>query len=486
MAQAAATQAQVTPTTLYKGIRWYDGFVVALANPGFLIGSLGYSIGALGGWGAVLLWTISMALGVAKNWIYAEMASMFPDKPGGIALYAHEGWRRYFSLAGVVATFGYWFAWSTVLSIFGLVVGSLIQSQWFPNQTWTFSDGAVNVGLPHLIAAGLIVLVWAFNIFGIRVAVWFGYVTGALLMIPLAVFIIGPFVTGNWHASNLHFGMAGTPLTLKLALVWFYVMGWSSYGVETCAAFAPEYKDTVHDTNLALKTAALFSLLVYALLPMGITGAIGEQAAVKDPVAFYVPAFAQIVGGAAGLMVLLLAASLVLSMNTATADGARALYGIARDDMTVKQLYHLNRYKVPSRAMTVDMIVNLFLVFFVGNTLAILVAGNLGYLLAHILALTAFLLLRKDRPHWPRPIRASNVWIPIAVLLAAANLVFVIYGVLNPDITGYGTFFDLLVGIGVLLISVLLYIFRRVFQDGKPIALREETPVLPPAGANLA
>ena len=62
MAEAAATH-----TTLYKGIRWYDGFVVALANPGFLIGSLGYSIGALGGWGAVLLWTISMLMGVAKN-----------------------------------------------------------------------------------------------------------------------------------------------------------------------------------------------------------------------------------------------------------------------------------------------------------------------------------------------------------------------------------------------------------------------------------
>ena len=204
----------------------------------------------------------------------------------------------------------------------------------------------------------------------------------------------------------------------------------------------------------------------------------------KDPVAFYVPAFAQIVGGASGLMVLLLAASLVLSMNTATADGARALYGIARDDMTIRQLYHLNRYKVPSRAMTVDMVVNLFLVFFVGNTLAILVAGNLGYLLAHILALTGFLLLRKDRPRWPRPIRAGNIWVPMAVLLAGANLVFVIYGVMNPDITGYGTFFDLLVGIGVLLISVLLYVFRRIFQDGKPILLREETPSLPAAGTS--
>ena len=467
---------------LFKGIRWYDGFVVALANPGFLIGSLGYSIGALGGWGAVLLWTISMVIGLASNWIYAEMASMFPDKPGGIALYAYEAWRRYSTLVGVVATFGYWFAWSTVLSIFGIVVGSLVQSQWFPDQTWTFSDGVINVGLPHFIAAGLIILVWAFNIFGIRPSVWFGYVTGVLLLIPLAVFIIGPFVTGQWQASNLHFGAGGAPLSLTLALVWLYVMGWSSYGVETCAAFAPEYKDTVRDTNLALKSSAIFSLVVYSLLPMGITGTVGEAAAAKDPVAFYVPAFSQIVGGASGLMVFFLAASLVLSMNTATADGSRALYGIARDDMTIRQLYHLNRYRVPSRAMTVDMIVNLFLVFFVGNTLAILVAGNLGYILAHFFALTGFLLLRKDRPRWPRPIRCHNVWLPIAALLATANLIFIIFGVTYPDITGYGTYRDLLIGVGVLLISVLLYFFRRVVQDRQSIVLREETPALPPAG----
>jgi amino acid transporter len=151
--------------------------------------------------------------------------------------------------------------------------------------------------------------------------------------------------------------------------------------------------------------------------------------------------------------------------------------------MTIKQLYHLNRYRVPSRAMTVDMIVNLLLVFFVGNTLAILVAGNLGYILAHVFALTGFLLLRRDRPHWPRPIRANNIWIPIAALLAVANLVFIIYGVTNPEITGYGTYGDLLIGVGVLLISVLLYIFRRVVQDRQSITLRDETPTLPPAGA---
>ena len=35
----------------------------------------------------------------------------------------------------------------------------------------------------------------------------------------------------------------------------------------------------------------------------------------------------------------LLISSLILSMNSATADGGRALYGIARDDMTIKGLF---------------------------------------------------------------------------------------------------------------------------------------------------
>ena len=35
-----------------------------------------------------------------------------------------------------------------------------------------------------MIGMALIIIVWAFNIFGVRPAVWFGYVTGALLIIP--------------------------------------------------------------------------------------------------------------------------------------------------------------------------------------------------------------------------------------------------------------------------------------------------------------
>ena len=52
-------EAVIEERHLLKTLRWYDGFVIALATPGFLLGSLGYSVGDLGGWGSVLLWGIS-------------------------------------------------------------------------------------------------------------------------------------------------------------------------------------------------------------------------------------------------------------------------------------------------------------------------------------------------------------------------------------------------------------------------------------------
>ncbi|TMJ93835.1 MAG: amino acid permease, partial [Actinobacteria bacterium] len=148
MAEVAIPQRQ-----LFKSMRWYDGFVVTMSIPGALFAGLGYTIGSVGAWGALALWAVSCAIGVLMNYMYAEMAAMFPDKPGGIALYAHEGWRRYFSLIGAIATFGYWFAWSSVLAIFGETIGYLVQAQWAPGQTWSVQVGSVAIGLPHVIAA---------------------------------------------------------------------------------------------------------------------------------------------------------------------------------------------------------------------------------------------------------------------------------------------------------------------------------------------
>ena len=467
---------------LLKSLRWWDGFVIALCNPGFLIASLGFSMGALGTWGAVALWAISAAVGMLQAWIYAETASMFPDKPGGISLYAHEGWRGRFSLVGPLGAYGYWIGWSVVLSIFGVLIGTLIQAQWFPNSTWSFYDGVVHLGLPQFIALACIVAVWALNVFGIRPAVWFSYAAGAGLMVPLVIFIVVPYLTGDWHSSNMTWAIPGGFSGFKLAMVYLFLFAWSSYAAEVCATFAPEYHDTRRDTTLALRSAAVFTLLVFLLFPLGIGGVSGAPSTATAAGEFYVPALAKIVGsGPAGVILVLLIGSLFLSMISSTADGSRALYGIARDHMTIKQLYHLNRWHVPARAMTVDLVVNVLLVLFISSNLAILYLSNIGYVLAHVFALSGFLLLRKDRPNWPRPIKVGPIWVGIAAVLVVFNAALVIFGVLNPTLTGYGTWTDMFIGVGVLVASVLLFFYRRIVQDKSKVTFREDVPQMPSA-----
>ena len=283
-----------------------------------------------------------------------------------------------------------------------------------------------------------------------------------------------PYVTGDWSSDNMQWNI-GANGGLMLAITWLYFMGWSSYGFEAVAAFAPEYRDTVNDTPMALRASAGFSVVVYALLPLGLGGTLGTQAVADDAtfIAFYTTAFNAIVGSALGnVMVICLIAGLLLSMNTATMDGSRALFGIARDGMTVKQLGVLNTHHVPARAMTLDALMNMFLITYFASAIEIIAAGNLGYMLAHVFALVGFLLLRRDRPNWPRPIKLSAIWGPIAAILAALNLAFIVIGgfIYSGGFLGidsqYGYGWDKTrVGLLVLLISLALYVFRHVVQD---------------------
>src|SRR6185436_18593818 len=201
--------------------------------------------------------------------------------------------------------------------------------------------------------------------------------------------------------------------------------------IEVVGTFAPECGATEKDTPKALRSSALFCAAVYALLPLGLGGTLGTEAVANDStvIAFYSDAFNVIVGSAlAKVMILCIIAGLVLSMNTATMDGSRALYGIAKDGMTIPQLGTLNRYHVPAVAMTIDAILNLLLITRYGSPLQILAVSNVGYVFATCAALSAFVLLRRDRPDWPRPVRLPNWYVPLGALLAGFNFILLIFG----------------------------------------------------------
>jgi len=462
-----------------KRLNWVDGLSLGLSIPvgGFAL--IGYSIGILGAWTAMLLWGITCVIAIAQNFIFAELAAMFPNKPGGIALYAHEGWRRYFTPIGAVAAVGYWAGWSFGLAVYGLIIGQLLAAQFFPHSAWTVFDGTQHIAV--FLAGAAIVAVWALNVFGIRPAVTANKLIGVVVLVTIAILLAGPFVTGHWH-DRLTWGL-GHPGQAwggwQLAIVYLYVMCWTAYGTEIAATFSPEYRDQRRDTPRALLSGGLLTLAFLVLGPLATTGVVGEKEITAQPVGFFIPVFSSIIGPAASVLTIVICGALFINMTAATADAGRALYGIARDGMIVRQLFHLNKQHMPARAMTLDLVVNLCLVFFVANTLGILFASNLGYMIAIVFALTGFLLLRRDRPAWPRPIKLGRAWLAVAAGLIIFNLVLIVVGALNPATAGYGGTTDQLVGLAILAIALVMFVFRRLVQDRAPLRFREVTPRLP-------
>jgi amino acid transporter len=450
---------------LEKTLRWWDGFIIGLANPGFLLVGLGSSVAALGATVAAVLWPLSAAIGGLQAYLYAELAASFPEKTGGIPVYAMEAWRRYFPLAGPLAAFGYWFAWSSVLAIYGGLIGLLLTGEFLftpsphdstqnihPIGSFHTLLLGIQVTTPRLIGLLSILSCWVFNIRGMKTAVWLTYLTGAMMLVPLFVLAIGPFLTGHVHAFPISHSQIASSLRdtfheptgscqqLAYVMVWLYIIGWSTYGPESLATFAPEFVDSGRDTRKAIAATAIFNLVLTALMPIAIVGTVGHAAIAQDRsgVLYLTRVLDSVAGPTLGsLCVLFLCAGLLLTMNTATMDGSRALYAMAREGLTVKQLGVLNRHNVPGRAMTCDMILNVVLLFAFPGIFFILAAGNLGYMVTHILTLSGFLLLRRDQPDRLRSLRLGRVWPWLALGFAAFNVGITLLGVFQLKLTGY-------------------------------------------------
>ena len=63
-------EASVQERHLLKSLHWWDGFVIALCNPGFLIAGLGFTLATVGALGSVILWGIAAFVGLLQNWVY--------------------------------------------------------------------------------------------------------------------------------------------------------------------------------------------------------------------------------------------------------------------------------------------------------------------------------------------------------------------------------------------------------------------------------
>ena len=293
-----------------------------------------------------------------------------------------------------------------------------------------------------------------------------------------------PYLTGDWSSANFQWNI-GSGGGLALAITWLYFMCWSAYGFEAVAAFAPEYHDTETDTPKALRASALFCVASTRCCRSGSAARSAPGGRRRPDFMLLHEGFDAIVGNALGnVMIFCLVAGLILSMNTATMDGSRALFGISRDGMTIKQLGVLNKLqragaRDDARHGAQPVPAELF-----RRARSRSSPREHRLHVRHVFALSGFLLLRRDRPDWPRPFRLPRLAADRRRARADQPVFIIVGGFICSGgflgITGYGYGWDKTrIGLLVLLAALLLYAWRHIVQDHTGIRLREETPTRP-------
>jgi len=463
-------------TTLIRAIRWSDAFWIASGVPALLVFSVGY-IAVLTGPVSVAIWIVSILIGIAMAFVYAEMAGMFPEKSGGPPVFGAQAWKRYFRPIAPLNIWGYWFAWSPVLAIGGLLMGSYVQREWASGQTWSLdwsptADFGIHFNFAYVVGAAILIGLFWLNHFGIKESAWMQTVLAVTSLVPLALLIVVPIFQGKVHPSRL------TPFetpngnwwswqTFTLIAAGLFVAAWSAYAFETAVVYSAEFRNPQQDTPKAIFAAGGLCLFFYGLGPFILYSVVGGEKILEDPATALVPLADSVFGTSGQLLIGLLLVALLLSINTAILGSSRTLYQASKDAWTFRFLQRTSERGVPMRAMGFDVVFNLFLMM-LGNPIYILAASTIGYMVFNSLNLIAGYLLRKDAPDAARPYRAPVTALRLGIVLAAVNFMLLFVGA-----PSWGWKY---VGLGWLIVlsGVVIYYYRR-WSDERLLAAASAT-----------
>jgi amino acid transporter len=508
-AEAATVDTTVKSTGLERGIDWTGAFWVASGVPPLVLFSIG-AVAATVGKLSWIIWTASIALGFIQSFTYAEIAGLFPNKSGGTSVYGAIAWVRYSKVIAPISVWCNWFAWSPVQATgSALAAGYILNGLFAPDSvinTWqlTLLDlGFVRTGLSlrinavFLLGAVILFSVKAIQDGGILRSANTTKILGISAMIPLILIGVVPILTGDivkanffplvplahdtvGHVINGTWNMSG----ITVLAGGMFLAAWSTYGFETAVCYTSELKNPKTDTFKAIFYSGLLCVVVYTLVPFAFQGFLGLgsllQPAVTDAAGNVTPAvysgmlapdiysgmgvaavMAKMVHAGrliGAIVVVMLVLALVLSLITSMAGSSRTLYQASVDGWLPKYLSTVNKHHAPSRAMLTDLCFNLVLLL-MSDSVFVIGAANVGYMIFNFLNLNAGWIHRLDRPTQERPWRAPNWVLAVGACLSFVNLAFMGFGA---DVYGVGT---LSFGLAFCSLIIPVFIYRHYIQD---------------------
>jgi amino acid transporter len=509
-AEQTAAPAAAPAAGLERGIDWTGAFWVASGVPPLVLFSIG-AVAATVGKLSWVVWTASIALGFIQSFTYAEIAGLFPNKSGGTSVYGAIAWVRYSKIIAPISVWCNWFAWSPVQATgSAFAAGYLLNALFAPDSvvnTWTFTLldlGAVKSGLTlrinavFLLGAVIMFAVKAIQDGGILRSATTTKILGISAMIPLILIGVVPIVTGDMLKTHffplvpLAHDAAGRVIdgTWNLSGVTvlaggMFLAAWSTYGFETAVCYTSELKNPKTDTFKAIFYSGLLCVVVYTLVPFAFQGflglgvldtpaVVGADGVITTPAVYTGMLAPDIYNGmgvarvmsamvhagriAGAVVVVMLVLALVLSLITSMAGSSRTLYQASVDGWLPKYLSKVNAHHAPSNAMLTDLVFNLLLLL-MSDSVFVIGAANVGYMIFNFLNLNAGWMHRLDRPSQERPWRAPTWVLVVGAALSFVNLAFMGFGA---DVYGVGT---LRTGLVFCALIVPVFVYRHYVQD---------------------
>lgn len=494
---------------LTRGIDWTGAFWVASGVPPLVLFSIG-AVAATVGKLSWVIWAASIGLGFVQSFVYAEIAGLFPNKSGGTSVYGAIAWVRYSKIIAPISVWCNWFAWSPVQATgSAFAAGYILNALFAPDalvNSWHFTLldlGFVKTGLTlrinavFLLGAVIMFVVKAIQDGGILRSANTTKILGISAMIPLILIGVVPILTGDIVQANYFplVPLAHDALGRVIDGTWnrsgitvlaggMFLAAWSTYGFETAVCYTSELKNPKTDTFKAIFYSGLLCVVVYTLVPFAFQGFLGlgtvvTPAVIHDGIvstpAVYTGMLApdiyngmgvaavmghMVHGGPliAAVVVIMLVLALVLSLITSMAGSSRTLYQASVDGWLPRYLSKVNSHRAPSNAMLTDLGFNLLLLL-MSDSVFVIGAANVGYMIFNFLNLNAGWIHRLDRPLQERPWRAPTWVLVVGAALSFVNLAFMGFGA---DLYGVGT---LSTGLIFCALIIPVFVYRHYVQD---------------------
>jgi amino acid transporter len=482
-----------TEVGLHKGTNWWGAFVIGLAGPILVTGIAPPAVQALGA-AAVPMIAIATAMGVFLCLFAAELATVMPNRTGGLPSYTTEAFQPMHTGTathlGGLSAWAYWLGWFPVAPI-NMILASAYITQLFSIPAGRSFLPFGTIGSPItlsvlIISVAAIAVMYVPAYFGIKLGAGFATVMGVISMAPLTLLILLPFFKpSSMTFSNLagfHFpsGATGSP---TLVLAWMFVMTWSVLAMEAAACYLGECRNPARDAKIAMTVEGIYGFFIFVMTAVVLVLVLGV-ANNADPLTIFTTFITQITGSSGSWVEwaigLPLIVALLLSVLNAIMGCARSLYQASEDGMLPRWFGHLNTHGVPDRAMAFNVVCSVVILLF-GSPLRIYIISNIGYLFACMMGFFAYFAHRQAWTKVERPFRLPGFmrWVSLAIGIFCAVL-WVFGGWNSPSVVvGTPSHFLFLLGVVVLLAYFPLYLWRRLSD-------RRAGATVPPAAIPVA